>query len=83
MHVEQGGRGCASIGRGLPLRQIFMSGQFDSFVVSSRALSRLIEVDSTWGGSMGRNVSLDMGGGSLLVVVQWYVGVSPPAPAES
>ena len=41
-----------------------MSGRFDDLVVSSRAPSRLIEVDSTLGGSMGRNVSLDGGGGT-------------------
>ena len=41
-----------------------MSGRFDDFVVSSRAPSCLIKVDSTLGGSMGRNVSLDGGGGA-------------------
>jgi len=39
-----------------------MSGRFDNFVVSSRAPSGLIEVDSTLRGLMGRNVSLDGGG---------------------
>jgi len=43
-----------------------MSGRFDDFVVSSRAPSCLTKVDSVLGGSMGRNVSLDGGGGSAL-----------------
>jgi hypothetical protein len=47
-----------------------MSGRFDDLVVSSRAPSRLIEVDSTLGGSMGRNVSLDGGGGRLTCCVR-------------
>ena len=43
-----------------------MSGRFNNFVVSSRAPSGLIEVDSTLRGLMGRNVSLDGGGAHLL-----------------
>jgi hypothetical protein len=39
-----------------------MFSRFDDFVVSSRAPSRLIEVDSALGGLMGRNESLDGGG---------------------
>ena len=46
-----------------------MSGRFDDFVVSSRAPSCLIKVDSALGGSMGRNVSLD-GGGRLTCCVR-------------
>ena len=46
-----------------------MFSRFDDFVVSSRAPSRLIEVDSALGGSMGRNESLD-GGGRLTSCVR-------------
>ena len=44
-----------------------MSGRFDNFLVSYRAPSRLIEVDSALGGLMGRNVSLDGGGAAHLL----------------
>ena len=62
MRTEQGGRESALICCGPLSGRIFVSGRFDDFVVSSRAPSRLIEVDSTLGGSMGRNVLLDGGG---------------------
>jgi hypothetical protein len=44
-----------------------MSGQFDDFLVSSRAPSGSFQVDSALGGSMRRNVWFGRGGGGSLV----------------
>jgi hypothetical protein len=48
-------------------KRIFTSSKFDNFLVSSRAPSGLRQVDSRLGGSMGRDVSSDGGGGGSLV----------------
>ncbi len=60
-----------------------MSDRFDNFLVSYHAPSRLIEVDSALGGSMGRNVSLDGGGGGSLVARGGLFRMGAEIPASS
>jgi len=81
-----GERGSASIRCGPSSGRIFMFGQFENFVASSRAPSRLIEVDSALGGLMERNVSLDMGGGGGLLDARgglFQMGVEIPSSSRA
>jgi hypothetical protein len=64
-------RGCCGhrfeVRASICLETIDISGQFDDFLVSSRAPSGLCQVDSASGGSMRRNVWFGRGGGGSLV----------------